>query len=98
MRKITERGELGNHGKFGAISVQKCSLRGKFAVCLTHDVDELRKKYQYVTRSVRFLKCGNIRGIKNEILSLFEKLRGREPYWTFEELSLIHISEPTRPY
>jgi len=58
----------------------------KFTVCLTHDVDEIRKTYQYMTRSVRFLKCGNIRGLKNEILSLFEKLRGREPYWTFEEI------------
>jgi len=58
----------------------------KFAVCLTHDVDEVRKTYQYLTRSLRFLKSGKVRNLKNEILSLVEKLRGREPYWTFEEI------------
>lgn len=57
-----------------------------FAVCLTHDVDEIKKTYQYVTRSVRFLSRLNFNGLKNEILSIIYKLRGKEPYWTFEEV------------
>ncbi len=58
----------------------------RFAVCLTHDVDEIKKTYQYVTRSIRFLKQFNFNRLKNEFLSLVSKLRGKEPYWTFEEI------------
>jgi peptidoglycan/xylan/chitin deacetylase (PgdA/CDA1 family) len=58
----------------------------KFALCLTHDVDELRKTYQYFTRSFRFLKKRDLSGLKNQFLSLSHKIRRKEPYWTFEEL------------
>jgi len=58
----------------------------RFAVCLTHDVDEIKKTYQYLTRSFRFLKSGEIMNLKNEIVSLVKKLNGKEPYWTFEEI------------
>ena len=57
-----------------------------FAVCLTHDVDEIRKTYQYVTHSLRGLRDRNFGVLKNQCLSFLEKLRGKEPYWTFEEL------------
>jgi len=56
----------------------------RFALCLTHDVDELQKTYQYVTNSIRSIKRGDIRGLKREFLSFFRKIRGEEPYWTFE--------------
>jgi hypothetical protein len=52
----------------------------------THDVDELRKRYQYFTRSFGCLKRGDLSGLKDQFLSLLEKLRGEEPYWTFEEI------------
>ena len=58
----------------------------KFAVCLTHDVDELRKTYQYVTRSIRYLKNKDVRSLRNEFLSFLQKMRGKEPYWTFDEI------------
>ena len=58
----------------------------KFAVCLTHDVDELRKTYQYFTRSFRCLKKGDLNGLKNQFLSVMHKIRGEEPYWTFDEI------------
>lgn len=61
----------------------------KFAVCLTHDVDEVKKTYQYLTRSLRYLKTGNMRGLKDEFLSLLQKIKGKEPYWTFEEIMRI---------
>ena len=61
----------------------------KFAVCLTHDVDEVRKTYQWVTRPVRCIRKGDLDGLKNQLLSLFQKIRGNEPYWTFNEIAAI---------
>ena len=57
-----------------------------FAVCLTHDVDEIRKTYQYITRSIRFLKRLDFAALKNEFISLVSKLKGKDPYWTFDEI------------
>ncbi|WP_456469180.1 polysaccharide deacetylase family protein [Archaeoglobus sp.] len=61
----------------------------EFAVCLTHDVDEIRKTYQYFTYSARHLKKRNFRGLRNQLVSLFRKLRGNEPFWTFEEIMKV---------
>jgi len=58
----------------------------KFAVCLTHDVDEIRKTYQYLTRSLRCIKTRNFNCLKNQFITLLQKIRGREPYWTFEDI------------
>jgi len=58
----------------------------RFAICLTHDVDELHKTYQYVTNSIRNIKKGDIIGLKREFLSFLRKIRGEEPYWTFENI------------
>jgi len=58
----------------------------KFAVCLTHDVDEIRKTYQYLTRTLRYLKQREFSLLRNEFLSLISKLKGDEPYWTFEKI------------
>lgn len=58
----------------------------KFAVCLTHDVDEVKKTYQYLTFSLRHLKERNLKAFRNQIVSLFKKLGGKEPFWTFEEI------------
>jgi hypothetical protein len=60
-----------------------------FAVCLTHDVDELRKTYQYYTRSVLSLIRGDIRGLKVQVNSLLQKIQGNEPYWTYDEIAAI---------
>jgi len=58
----------------------------KFAVCLTHDVDEFKKTYQWITKSVRAIKNRNYSAFKNQIRSLYYKIQGKEPYWTFEEI------------
>jgi len=59
----------------------------QFALCLTHDVDEVRKTYQYFTRSLKFLRQFDFKGIINEFHSLINKLRKNDdPYWTFNDL------------
>lgn len=58
----------------------------KFAVCLTHDVDEITKKYQYITNTLRCLKKRNFAGIKNQLITFIEKIKGNEPYWTFDTI------------
>ena len=62
----------------------------QFAVCLTHDVDELRKTYQYFTRSVRHLKSGEFGRAWYHLKSFFtDKFFGRNPYWTFDDIMRI---------
>ena len=58
-----------------------------FAVCLTHDVDEIRKTYQYFTRPLihaRRLEFG--RALYHIKSFLTDKISGNNPYWTFEEI------------
>jgi peptidoglycan/xylan/chitin deacetylase (PgdA/CDA1 family) len=54
------------------------------AVCLTHDVDEMRKTYQWITYPLRMLKKFDSSGIVNQAKSFLKKIQGIEPYWTFE--------------
>ena len=56
------------------------------AVCLTHDVDEVKKTYQWVTYPLKLIKQGNFGTLIPQVHSLIEKLRGHEPYWTFDEI------------
>ena len=49
----------------------------KFAVCLTHDVDRVKKTYQYITH---FVKTKDFYHIK----SFFT--RQHDPYWNFEKI------------
>ncbi|RLF94357.1 hypothetical protein DRN50_05595 [Thermococci archaeon] len=60
----------------------------KFAVCLTHDVDKVKKTYQYFTMFVRFLKNMEIKRAFNEIFCFlkfyFSKNFKKNPYWDFE--------------
>ncbi len=58
----------------------------EFAVCLTHDVDEFTKTYQWITRPLRYVKKGDFHGLKNQMKSFSRKVRGHEPYWTFDEI------------
>ena len=52
---------------------------GNFTVCLTHDVDRVKKTYQYITH---FIKTQKIYHLK----SIFQKTN---PYWQFEKLMRI---------
>ena len=58
-----------------------------YAVCLTHDVDEVRKTYQHITSPLKYAALGifgkAFHYVKNSISDISS---GRDPYWTFEEL------------
>ena len=62
----------------------------QFAVCLTHDVDRVKKTYQYFTRFGRFLKQLEIKKAFNEIFCFlkyyFSKNCENDPYWNFERI------------
>ena len=47
-----------------------------FAVCLTHDVDELKKTYQYITRPVIYMLKRDIQGLKGQLNSFCKKSKG----------------------
>jgi len=59
----------------------------KFALCLTHDIDEIRKTYQYFTRPIIHLKRKEAGRSLNHVTSFFsDKANRRNPYWTFPEM------------
>ena len=60
----------------------------QFALCLTHDVDRVKKTYQYFTRFMRFSKKLQIKNAVNEIFNFlnfyFSRGSKKDPYWNFE--------------
>lgn len=58
-------------------------------VALTHDVDRVRKSYQYITKSIRYLKKHNFKKIYKELLSIPQRNR---VYWNFPEIMEIEDS------
>jgi len=52
----------------------------KFAVCLTHDVDRVKKTYQYLTH---FIKSRDLYHVKSFVV------RKEYPYWNFERIMEI---------
>ncbi|OYT25734.1 MAG: hypothetical protein B6U97_04970 [Candidatus Altiarchaeales archaeon ex4484_96] len=64
-----------------------------FSVCLTHDVDEVRKTYQYFTQFAAHIKKRNAAGALIKIKHFFsDKISRYNPYWTFEELMRLEDS------
>ncbi len=55
-------------------------------VCLTHDVDRIRKTYQYLTKDIRTFRWGNLRTLLN----------GAKPYWSFERIMEIEGTNGVR--
>jgi peptidoglycan/xylan/chitin deacetylase (PgdA/CDA1 family) len=53
-----------------------------FTIALTHDVDRVRKTFQYLTRDVRRLRLGGLRRL----------LDAQDPYWTFPHLMRLEES------
>jgi peptidoglycan/xylan/chitin deacetylase (PgdA/CDA1 family) len=78
----------GDEEKMLNITNPKWPDNKKFAVCLTHDVDRVKKTYQYFTRFVRFLKNLEIKKAFNELLCFikfyFSKNPKKDPYWNFD--------------
>jgi len=56
------------------------------AVCLTHDVDEVKKTYQWITYPIKMIMRGKRGILLPQCRSLIQKIRGNEPYWTFDEI------------
>jgi peptidoglycan/xylan/chitin deacetylase (PgdA/CDA1 family) len=54
-------------------------------IALTHDVDRVKKSYQYFTHSLKYLLKGDISNMVYHIKSYF----GDEPYWNFPEIIKI---------
>jgi len=63
-----------------------------FAVCLTHDIDEIKKTYQWVSRPLRFLARGDFAGFKGQALSFIQKIKGHEPYYMYDDILTIEES------
>jgi hypothetical protein len=61
----------------------------KFAVCLTHDVDEIKKTYQWISRPIRFLSKRDFSGFNCQIKSFVQKIKGSEPYYTYDDIISI---------
>ncbi len=61
----------------------------KFAVCLTHDIDEIKKTYQWISHPGRCLSQGDFSGFKGQVSSFMQKIRGREPYNTYDDIIRI---------
>ncbi|AKG92428.1 hypothetical protein GAH_00215 [Geoglobus ahangari] len=62
----------------------------RFALCLTHDVDELKKTYQYLTRTIHYIKQRKLRrAVRNFISAVPDKLLDKNPYWTFDQIEEI---------
>lgn len=57
-----------------------------FAVCLTHDIDEIKKTYQWISRPLRYLMKRDIQGFKGQVNLFFQKIRGIEPYYTYDDI------------
>jgi len=53
-----------------------------FYVCLSHDVDRVRKTFQYISHPAKNLLKGNLRSLSYQIHSIFLK----NPYWQFEDI------------
>lgn len=51
----------------------------KFAVCLTHDVDRVKKTYQYIYEFLKTRRSYHLRSIFGD----------KEPYWNFEKIMEI---------
>ncbi len=61
----------------------------KFAVCLTHDVDEIKKTYQWISHPAKFLARRNFSGLKGQFSAFMQKIRGKEPYDTYDDIIRI---------
>jgi hypothetical protein len=61
----------------------------QFAVCLTHDIDEIKKTYQWVSRPFRYITRRDFRACKGQVHSFIQKIRGFEPYYTYDDIIRI---------
>mgnify|MGYP000978713027 CR=1 FL=1 len=53
-----------------------------FDVCLSHDVDRIKKTFQYITHGLKTLSNGDLNGAIYQAYSIFLK----QPYWQFDKI------------
>ena len=86
-------------------SAQTSSLSAKERLIVALDVPTVNEAHEIITElgeSVVFYKVGLVLQLDPDLRSLFSRLReeNKNVFLDFKyiDLSLIHISEPTRPY
>ena len=57
-------------------------------IALSHDVDRVKKSYQYFTHSLKYLLKGDLKNSGYHMRSFF----GEDPYWNFQEIIDIESS------
>jgi len=81
---------LGNVGTLGNIKLYENMHwpdSAPFGVCLTHDVDRVKKTYQYLTHSIKNRSLKPLLGILR---------RKAEPYWQFDNIMQIEREREVR--
>lgn len=81
---------IGNSGSLGKINLYESipwPNSAPFGVCLTHDVDRVRKTYQYLTHSIRNRTLKPMLGILK---------REENPYWQFDYIMRIEQEREVR--
>lgn len=78
MVKSGNFGELGNYINFKT-KYDEYLADNSFFVCLSHDVDNIKKRHQYITR---FIKNHSL----NQLKSFLDE---EEPFWNFEKIIKI---------
>lgn len=90
MNIIRERGQDNTPESEGFKKFCPWPNNAKFAVCLTHDVDEVRKTYQYFTQTIKGLKNLDLKKAAYQSASLLtDRLTRNNPYWTFDKIMEI---------
>ena len=81
---------LGNQGTSGKIKIHENIQwpdSAPFGVCLTHDVDRVKKTYQYLTHSIKNRSLKPLLGMLR---------RKAEPYWQFDNIMRIEREREVR--
>ena len=60
-----------------------------FAVFASHDVDRIRKTFQYPYYFARALRKLDMKALGAQVASVLASLRGSNPYWNFEKITAI---------
>lgn len=81
---MVKSGNFGNLKEYKEFKSEYFEFLGanRFTVCLSHDVDNIKKRHQYITRFLKNPKSEQIRSFFGD----------SEPYWNFEEIIKIERS------
>jgi len=83
---MVNKGNFGQVSKYNQIRNIEWPNNADFAVCLTHDVDRVKKTYQYFTHSIK-------RRSLKPFLTFFDE---KEPYWQFDTIMNLEKKHDVR--